>query len=137
MAVWRRRAAELFPELRRNLNSRHYTIYSLFTDLRGILEDAHEASNGEALTAIYGFAEWCLKQKELNNAAAVAFYEHLFQLSQPYWPAIVARLSPQVVQEVWPLWEWLLKPDQFAELQKSLQRSGKPIRSVRGPKALG
>lgn len=126
MAVWRQKAIELFPQLR-DLNSGEYTIYSLFTDLRGELEQAHEANDADALDRLYSFAEWCLRQKDLNNSAAVAFYEHLFELKQAHWPAIIRRLSPQVVQEVCPLWEWLLSADRFRELQKRLEAQGKAV----------
>jgi len=33
MAVWRRKALELFPELRNDLNSNKYAPYNLFVEL--------------------------------------------------------------------------------------------------------
>ena len=42
MAVWRRKALELFPELSHDLNSNEYTICSLFSELLPMVRVAHE-----------------------------------------------------------------------------------------------
>src|SRR4051812_42433750 len=106
MAVWRRKALEVFPELREALNHRDYTIYQLFFDLLPLSRAAHETSNDSVLENIYSFAEWCLHQHspEPANAAAVAFYEHLFDQRQ-YWHEIISHLSPFVIQQCRSLWE--------------------------------
>jgi hypothetical protein len=127
VAVWRKRALEDFPHLRRRIDTRGYTIYSLLTDLLVELDRALEISDDDALHRLFALAEWCLRQKDLNNAAAVGFYEHVLQRKQGHWPTIIRRLSPFVVQEVWPLWEWLLAEDYFLDLQKRLEAQGKPI----------
>jgi hypothetical protein len=91
MAAWRRRALELFPQLRRDLQSRDYSVYSLFFELKPMLRTAHDSGDNELLRCIYGFAEWCSQQtaKELWNAAGVAFYEHLFD-----YPDYSERIIP-------------------------------------------
>ncbi|MFN8539222.1 MAG: hypothetical protein U0232_17325 [Thermomicrobiales bacterium] len=80
MAAWRRIAMARFPHLRQELHDRHYTIYGLYFDLLPMARVAHDADDNETLRHIYNFAEWCFAQrnKELWNATAVAFYEHLF-----------------------------------------------------------
>ena len=105
MAVWRRRALELFPQLRRDLQSRDYSVYLLFFDLKPMLRVAHDADDTEELRRIYGFAEWCSRQtaKDLWNAAGVAFYEHLFDYPE-YSERVIPWLSPRVVYYHWSLW---------------------------------
>jgi hypothetical protein len=86
-----------FPSLRRELHDREYSIYHLFFDLLPMARDAHETADLATLTRIYAFAEWCSVQhaRDLWNAAAVAFYEHVFdERTHAPWEQIVPWLAP-------------------------------------------
>lgn len=54
----------------------------------------------------------------LTNAAAVAFYEHLFDGPRASDESIAARLSPEVVRGVWPLWESRLDSERLARVRR-------------------
>jgi hypothetical protein len=119
MATWRRRAIELFPELRQDLDLEDYSIYQLFFDLVPRVERAHAEGDEEVLKRAYGFAAWCAAQKtkDLWNAAGVAFYEHVFdRWNQRH--SVVPWLSPQVIANSWSLWEMRLNHSQLAELRQ-------------------
>jgi hypothetical protein len=122
MAAWRRRALELFPQLRRELNDSEYTIYLLFFDLKPMLRDAHDAGDTELLRHIYGFAEWCSHHsaKALWNAAGVAFYEHLFDYPE-YSDRVIPWLSASVVYTHWHLWEAMVSSDEWARVRPLLE----------------
>src|SRR5438552_3271109 len=79
MSSWRRRALELFPDLRHAIESQGTTIYEVFFELLPRCRDAHRRGATQELERIYGFADRCASQtaKDLWNAAGVAFYEHL------------------------------------------------------------
>mgnify|MGYP001454628956 FL=1 len=81
MSAWRRRALEAFPSLRAEISAANSTLYSLFFELVPICVAAHKTSDKESLKRIYGFAVWCSRQpeRELWNAAGVAFFEKLAQ----------------------------------------------------------
>src|SRR5437764_3802833 len=106
MAAWRRRALELFPQLRQPLQRRDYSIYMLYFDLLPMVREAHDADDTALLRQIYGFAAWCLEQKakDLSNAAGVAFYEHLFD-DRRYGKQVIPWLAPGILDTCWPLWE--------------------------------
>jgi hypothetical protein len=122
MAAWRRRALELFPQLRRELNRRDYSAYSLFADLRPLLRAAHDDGDGELLRRIYDFAEWCARQraKDLWNPAGVSFYEHLFDYPA-YSERVVHWLSPFVVFTHWELWGAMVAPGEWARVRPLLE----------------
>lgn len=98
MSVWRRRALESFPQLKRDLNRKDYTVYSLFFDLLVMVRAAHENEDDELLRLIYAYPEWCAQQpaKDVWNAAGVSFYEHLFDLPDAA-RRVIPRLSPFIV----------------------------------------
>lgn len=79
MSVWRRKAIEIAPELRRDFEDPDVSIYNVFSDLLGVLKKAHVERDVDAIKNVYDYAEWCHRQKDqdLWNAAAVSFYEHL------------------------------------------------------------
>ena len=79
MSVWRQKAIECLPESRKDFEDPQTSIYNIFSELRSATINFHKANNIDRLQKIYDFAEWCFRQKskELWNAAAVAFYEHL------------------------------------------------------------
>jgi hypothetical protein len=123
MAVWRRRALELFPQLRRELGRGDYTPYSLFADLRPLLRLAHDEGDDKLLRGIYEFAEWCARQtaKELWNPAGVSFYEHLFDYPD-YSDRVIPWLSPFVVFAHWELWEAMVAPAEWARVNPLLRQ---------------
>ncbi len=119
MATWRRRAIDLFPELRPELNLEDYSIYQLFFDLVPRVEQAHADGDEGFLRRAYGFATWCASQKakDLWNAAGVAFFEHVFDR----WNrrhSVVPWISPEMISNHWGLWERRLNSVQLAELRQ-------------------
>ena len=79
MSKWRQKAIECCPELKKDFEQPDTSIYGVFSELLPATIDAHKENNIDRLQKIYGFAEWCFRQKEkdLWNAAGVSFYEHL------------------------------------------------------------
>jgi hypothetical protein len=126
MAAWRRRALAAFPDLRRELNTRDYSLYTLFGDLRVLLWEAHDTQDIETLRHIYGLAEWCLTQrvKTLWNPAGVSFYEHIFDRRR-FWESVIPWLSPEVVYMVQGLWEIQRTPDELQEIRTLLIADGR------------
>ena len=118
MAAWRRKAVEQFPTLRRELNNPTYSIYALFFDLLPMVREAHQPVNEEVLRRIYDFAARCLDQraKDLWNAAATAFYEHLFDRRED-WISVIPWLSKKVIADCWGLWEARLADAEIDELR--------------------
>jgi hypothetical protein len=79
MSVWRRKAIECLPELKKEFERPDISIYGVFFELLPCAVESHKNNDIVQLRKIYGFAEWCLSQneKDLWNAAGVCFYEHL------------------------------------------------------------
>jgi hypothetical protein len=123
MAAWRRRALELFPQLGNELPRREFTIYMLYFDLLPMVRSAHDVNNEEELRRIYGFAEWCMRQKAENlwNSAAVCFYEHLFDIPE-YRTKVVSWLSPFVIEQCWGLWERRLTEAEIEEVKRLVEK---------------
>jgi hypothetical protein len=119
MATWRRRALELFPQWRRELNDPEFSIYMLYFELLSLARDAHKEADEPELLKIYGFAKWCFEQKngELRNATGVAFYEHLFD----NWSLrhdVAKWITPEILRNCWCLWEARLESAQIVELRE-------------------
>lgn len=85
MSVWRKKALECAPELRAEFEEPDLTIYTVFMELRPLLIQAHRDKDRDRQALIYDFADWCFHQpnNELHNEAAVSFYEHLLDASEP------------------------------------------------------
>jgi hypothetical protein len=113
---------ELFPELRRDLTGRDFTVYSLFFELKPRLREALDSGDEGLVRRIFVFAEWCAAQtaQELWNAAGVAFYEHLFDYPA-YSERMVPWLSPRVVYQHWGLWEAMVPPAEWARVSLWLE----------------
>jgi hypothetical protein len=79
MSVWRKRAMDYFPELKREFEQADMTPCGLFIEILPLCRKAHLDNHVEQLEKIYAYAEWCFRQndKSLLNAAGVCFYEHL------------------------------------------------------------
>lgn len=119
MAVWRRQAARLLPELWTDEEDRETPSLFFFAVLP-FVRDAHRRGADEALGRGYAFAAWCLAQGgELENAAAVAFYEHLFD-SWDVHEAVARRLDQRTAGMCWPLWEARLEPERLTVLRSLL-----------------
>ena len=101
MSAWRRKALELFPDLRSDIEDPDSSVMGLFFDLLPRCRDAHDRNDSDELKKIYGFAEWCASQKakELWNAAGVGFYEHLADSAKTL-DAIPLWLSKQVFEDI-------------------------------------
>jgi hypothetical protein len=121
MAIWKRKALAVFPELTDELRQGDFTVYQLFFELVPLVKAAHRQGNIDTLRRSYGFAEWCLSQdsKDLWNSAGVAFYEHLFD-EEALWLEVIPWLSPNVIAQVGGLWELMLKPDKYRKLLEVL-----------------
>src|SRR5438067_9325764 len=116
MSVWRRKALALFPGDRRDIEDPETSIYLLFMlHVLPAARKAHEDDDTDRLRQIYGFAEWCLRQKakDIWNAAGVSFYEHLFDQPKVVWPRVVPCLSQYVVDNCAGLWEWRLEVEDY------------------------
>jgi hypothetical protein len=129
MATWRRRALETFPELRRTLNDSELTLYGFFPQLVGRVWEAHDADEEDMLRRIYGYTSWAARHpaKELWNPAGVSFYEHLFlaRKDQTDWPKSLAYIAPDIVRDVWGLWEWFLTEHELEAIRKMLADLGR------------
>ncbi|RPE08810.1 hypothetical protein EGT74_17420 [Chitinophaga lutea] len=79
MSTWRRKAMACLPGLKKEIEVNDFSIYDFFIELLPATIAAHRVNDTVRLTAYYAFSEWCFRQKakDLWNAAAVAFYEHL------------------------------------------------------------
>ena len=130
MSVWRRKAIESFPELRRELNDRHEidTVYGLWIEyLFPLWSDAHRYGNDDKLNRIYRYADWCFQQRseDLMNSAGVCFYEHV--LDHGGWERVLARLSNATIADVWGLWELRLSDAEMAALRKLLREQKRSV----------
>lgn len=114
MAAWRRKALGLFPRHAQAIEDPTSTVYQLFFDLLPESRDALAASCEAEVDRIFGFAAWCFSQPELSNAAAVAFYEHVFDGRWIDRREIARRIPPRIASAVMPLWEERLPPDRLA-----------------------
>ncbi|MGI4789530.1 MAG: DUF7674 family protein [Janthinobacterium lividum] len=129
MTTWQQKALALFPDLQLDIEEDGANIYTLFFELLPRCETAHVEGDIEELKKIYDFAEWCSQQeeKDLWNAAGVAFYEHLvddpLMLEQlPFW------VSDKVFEQVSGLLEWRMGSEAFALLKT--RYTNRPICSI-------
>jgi hypothetical protein len=121
------KAIAAFPELRRELNgdSELFSVYALWFELLPLAKQAHRDGNDDLLRRIYGFADWCYRQRgELVNAVAVSFYEHLFD---ERWMRllVVGWLAPRLSEDIHPLWEARLSSDEMREVEILLQEASR------------
>jgi hypothetical protein len=89
VAAWRRKALEAFPDLRRELTDKDeiFSIGAPWFELLPMAKHAHEHGDQDLLERIYDLTFWCHRQRDLENAVAVGFYEHLLGVM----PGVVAR----------------------------------------------
>jgi hypothetical protein len=118
VASWRRHAAHALPELWGDEDDRT-TPHLFFFTLLPFVRDAHRRGDDDALGRAYGFARWCLRQGgDLGNAAAVSFYEHLFDAWDVHRD-VLRCLDDATVRAIWPLWAARLEPEQLRIVQAS------------------
>ena len=131
MSVWRRKAIELFPDLRVDIEDPDCTTYSLLMDLRFLLVKAHQANDENMLQSIYGYAAWCMNQrpKDLWNAAGVVFYEHLVDDNRTL-EQIPTRLSNDIFSNVVGLFAWRMADDSFAQLVENYNKQNRTKHST-------
>jgi len=117
-----------FPDLRSEAERPDFTAYSAFLELRPRVAEAHLAGDTGTLRRIYGFAERCARQKDkdLWNAAGMAFYERLFDSHRSLWPEFVHWLSPRVIADCMGLWESRLSADDVAEVRRLIAERRSP-----------
>ena len=118
MSVWRRKALELFPELKDELTDPDNTPYRVFSELVPRCRKAHAQKDEEMLKKIYGYAAWCARQpaKDLWNAAGVSFYEHIVKCDAavkgfPRW------VDADIFKDVECLLEDAMEREKFAKLK--------------------
>jgi len=80
---WRDLAQIMLPEI--YSEERPQSIYELFSEMIVRVRMLHDAGDTEQLARVHAFAEWASSHKEfdISNAAAVSFYEDLFDLGVP------------------------------------------------------
>ena len=117
MSAWRRRAIEAWPEAAAFIQDPKTTIYLLFFELLVWVQKAHDDGDETQLQRIYGFAHWCLgtSSRDLQNAAAVAFFEHLVD-EEPTRHAIPRWVQPSAFADLRSLFEARMSPAAYAEL---------------------
>jgi hypothetical protein len=119
MSAWRRKALELFPDLRNDIEDPDTSVMGLFFELLPRCRDAHGRNDLEELRRIYGFADWCASQKakELWNAAGVGFYEHLAD-SRQMFDEVPLWVRKQVFEDIAGLLEARVGTERVAELRR-------------------
>lgn len=122
MSTWRRKAIELFPDLRDEFQAPDATIYTVFFELLPRCVQAHAEGNTEELEKIYGCATWCARQKEedLWNAAGVAFYEHIIDCREAV-QAFHRWVEPDVFRDVSSLLELQMGEERFEKLKSDYE----------------
>lgn len=127
MSVWRRKAIEIFPDLRAEFQSKETSIYGVFFELLPRCIDAHRRKDEAEFIKIYGYAEWCFAQKakDLWNAAGVAFYEHLGDQPETL-DELHLWIKPEIFREIEGLLEWSMSYNpqgakKFATLKRKFE----------------
>jgi hypothetical protein len=117
MSTWRKKAMELFYDMRYYFQNKDDTIYMVFFALLPRVKQAHQLNDIDELNKIYGYAEWCLSQKSKNlwKAAGVAFYEHLVDADITY-QAIPLWIKPAVFEQIYTLFKARLGTPKYKEL---------------------
>jgi len=117
MSTWKRKAIELFSDLRHEVQQSDATICQVFFELLPRARDAYDRGDTGELERIYRFASWCYRQKTeaLWNAAAVTFYEHLVD-SGTTFEQIPHKLEADIIEGCKGFFAARLKPEEFNRL---------------------
>jgi hypothetical protein len=127
VSKWRRLAIEMFPEYRNEFQHPEISYYGVLFSLRTLVKEYHQADDMAGLRKVYGYVEWCWWQwkraRDVGNAAAVAFYEHLVDdpitlQAIPYW------VKPYIFKDMIGLFEWMFqgKPGEIEALVKQYNK---------------
>lgn len=121
MAAWRRRALAVFPELHGDLLAPGATLITFGWRLVELARRGHAEGDAATLRRVYGFALWCYQQRApaLWNSIGVAFYEHLLDRRADR-RAVLAWLAPELIEQIWPLWEWRLGTNEMVDVRRTL-----------------
>ena len=88
-----------------------------------LLAVAHRTGGDDTLGRIYGYASWAREQPDddIQNAAGVSFYEHLFDQK---WmrPLVTPWINSTIVRDYLGLWEFTLPPADLEEVRQLLYR---------------
>ena len=129
MDTWLKIAKDLFLDefiLKDWYEDKKY--YWLFFEILPKTHEAHQEKNTKFLEKAYGFAEWCLAQKDdlpdLMNAASVSFYEHLFDSDEELWPDILGWLSQETLYWATSYWSTRVSPQKLKKLNKIISSAG-------------
>ena len=81
---------------------------------------AHKVNDTTMLQNVYGFAEWCFRQKEkeLWNAAGVVFYEHLGDYEETS-KELSRWIKRDIYKDIRGLLEWRLDKDALLKLDRT------------------
>lgn len=120
MTGWRAKARESLPELADVLDG-GWSVHVFLSELHELVRAAHHAGDQDFLMRGYRFAGWCLDQPErfLTNAAAVSFYEHVFD-DWEMRHEVIRWLPHHIDDHVRALWEWRLPLERMAEVDRLL-----------------
>ena len=126
MSAWRRRAIETWPEATALVQEPDTTIYLLFFELLAWVKKAHDGGDEAQLQRIYDFAHWCLgtSSRDLQNAAAVAFFEHLVD-EEPTRRAMPRWIQPSAFADLKPLFEARMSPEAYGALCRAYENRGR------------
>ena len=119
MSTWREKAIEILPGLKKEFNRKDLSIYDVFIELLPATVDAHKQKNKDLLKKYYGYAKWCLQQKEkqLWNAAGVAFYEELGDYAEIF-SELHLWIDREVYSQIKELLQSRLSAEKFPALDK-------------------
>jgi hypothetical protein len=124
MSAWRRKALALFPNWKRVIEN-NSSFYDFWFDFLPLTLEAHLNNDFNFLERIYGLAEWSTneKSKDLWNATAVCFYEHLLSKEKILWPEILPWVSDEVIYKhgIKSLWNYTLGKKENVHLEKLLK----------------
>ena len=114
---------ECLPECKKDFEHPEESIYLVFGAMRSALIEFHRENKIDRLQKIYDFAEWCFRQKDKNlwNAAGVAFYEHLTDHVETR-RELSRWVKPDIYAQIRGLLELRLGEKEMQQIDKSYGR---------------
>lgn len=116
---WRDLAQVMLPEI--YSEERPHSIYELFAEMIACVRTLHDTGDTEQLVRIHAFAEWASSHKEfeISNAAAVSFYEDLFDRGVPV-EQVVPWLCRGRYEDLKTLFEHKCKPATLKRIKQAM-----------------
>ncbi|MFN8441739.1 MAG: hypothetical protein U0175_13250, partial [Caldilineaceae bacterium] len=102
-----------------------FSIYQLFFDLLPIAYEAHIKQDWNTLDRIYQYAEWCWIQNrapDIQNAVAVAFYEHLVDTAASNRD-IPNYIKSWIFKDICTLFEQRMSDNEYQDLLNRYNRA--------------